>query len=40
MEKTTIHCAMGRMALRNDLIVDDYSTVVEMMDSDDAPRGL
>jgi len=40
MEKTTIHCAMDWMALRNDLIVDDYSAVVEMMDSDDVMRGL
>ena len=40
MEKKLITCwAMNRVALRNDLIGDDYSAVVEMMDSDDALRG-
>ena len=30
---------MNRVALHNDLIGDDYSAAVEMMDSDDALRG-
>ena len=32
--------AENRMALHNDLIGDDYSVAVEMMDSDDGLRGL
>ena len=30
---------MNRVALLNDLIGDDYSVAVEMMDSDDVLRG-
>ena len=32
--------AMNRVGLLNDLICDDYSAAAEMMDSEDALRGL
>ena len=35
-----IRVAKNRVAVRNDLIGDDYSVAVEMMDSDDGLRGL
>ena len=39
-KKELITCySMNRVDLRNDLIGDDYSAAVEMMDSDDVPRG-
>ena len=40
IEKNMItRCAMNRVALLNDLIGDDYSVAVGIMDSDDALRG-
>ena len=33
-------CAVNRVALRNDLIGDDYSAAVEMIDPDGALGGL
>ena len=39
-QKHITRFAENRMALRNDLIGDDYSVAVEMMDSDDGLRGL
>ena len=40
MRELITRCAVNRVALRNDLIGDDYSAVVEMMDPDDALEGL
>ena len=42
MEELIIRCAMSRVALRNDFvgyIGYDYSTVVDIMDSEDVLRG-
>ena len=38
-KKLITRCATNRVALLNDLIGDDYSVAVEMMDSDDVLRG-
>ena len=40
MRKLITRCTVNLMALRNDLIGDDYSAAVEMTDPDGALRGL
>ena len=40
MRKLITRCTVNLMALRNDLIGDDYSAAVEMIDLDGALRGL
>ena len=39
IRKLITRCVVNRVALRNDLIGDDYWVAVEMMDPDDALRG-
>ena len=40
MRELITRCAVNRVALRNDLIGDNYSAAVEMIDPDGALRGL